>query len=201
MLNYDDRMSNEPLKMNVQFRKIEPRKYSAHNNVTSTKSEFNQIITKPLKKQELSPNAIHFGKFPIQKLLRIPFENCVRTFSKVEKIEDQIYIRFEMHKEWIDLIIRQIRNGQGNISDLTSKPMFNSDSLNVEVIEMDGQVMYCIGTRLSSFYMTFSDRYPYVYVVCGVEYLKENQDVVINKSTTKELKKGLLHYIFSKWSN
>ena len=75
MLNYDDRMSNEPLKMNVQFRKIEPRKYSAQNDVTSTKSEFSQIKTKPFKKQKLSPNAINFGKFPVQKLLRIPFEN------------------------------------------------------------------------------------------------------------------------------
>ena len=201
MLNYDDRMSNEQLKMNVRFKKIEPRKYSAQNDVTSTKSEFSQIMTKPLKKQKLSPNAIHFEKFPVQKLLRIPFENCVRTFSTVERIEDQIYIRFEMHKEWIDFIIRQILNRQGNTPDLMPNSEVSSDSLNVEVIEMDGQAMYCIGTRLSSFYMTFSDRYPYVYVVCGVEYLKENQDVVINKSTTKELKKGLLHYIFSKWSN
>lgn len=201
MLNYDDQMSNEQLKMNVQFRKIEPRKYSAHKNVTSKKSEFNQIITKPLKKQELSPNAIQFEKFPLQKLLRIPFEKCVRTFSKVEKIEDQIYIRFEMHKEWIDFIIRQILNRQGNTPDLTPNSEVSSDSLNVEVIEMDGQVMYRIGTRLSSFYMTFSDRYPYVYVVCGVEYLKENLDAVINISTAKELKKGLLHYILNKWSN
>jgi hypothetical protein len=201
MLNYDDRMSNEQLKMNVQFRKIEPRKFSAHNNVTSTKSEFNQMITKPLKKQELSPNVIHFGKFPVQKLLRIPFEKCVRTFSKVEKIEDQIYIRFEMHKEWIDFIIRQILNRQGNTPDLMPNSEVSSDSLNVEVIEMDGQVMYRIGTILSSFYMTFSDRYPYVYVVCGVEYLKENHDAVINISTAKELKKGLLHYILNKWIN
>lgn len=201
MLEHDDRMSNEQLKMNVQFRKIESNKYSSQNDVTSTKSEFSKIVTQPLKKQKLNPNAIHFGKFPVQKLLRIPFENCVRTFTTVERIEDKIYIRFEMHKEWIDLIIRQIRNEQGNISNLTSKPTFNGDSLNVEVIEMDGQAMYCIGTRLSSFYMTFSGRYPYVYVVCGIEYLKENQDVVINKSTTKDLKKGLLHYIFSKWSN
>lgn len=199
MLEHDDRMSNEHILLNIKFRRIEPSKEHKTVKATTHKSSYN--ITEPIKKQKLKPDEIYFGKLPIQKLVPIPFKNCVSYFSRIERGEYSIFIHFEMHREWIDYIIRFIRNKQENIADLTSNAELNCDSLDIEVIEMDGQAMYCIGTRLSSFYMTFSDRYPYVYVVCGVEYLKENQDAVINKSTTKELKKGLLHYIFSKWIN
>lgn len=201
MLNYDNQISNEQIRLNIKVKKIEQPKNNANKVVTSADSKINHKIIKSLKRQKLKPDEIHFGKLPIQKLVPIPFRNCVSYFSSIERGEYSIFIHFEMHREWIDYIIRLIRNKQENIADLTSNAEFNCDSLDIEVIEMDGQVMYSIGTRLSSFYMTFSERYPYVFVVCGTEYLVENKVCTKKQIPQKELKKGLLHYIFSKWSN
>jgi len=125
---------------------------------------------------------------------------CVRSLI-IERSDDLIYFNFKMQQNWLEFLIRKIRYGQGDLRNISSSPSNNSKLLNVDVVDVDGQVMYTLFTKFDCFHMTFSDRYPYVYVVCGVEYLKENQDAVINKSTTKDLKKRLLQYIFSKWSN
>lgn len=198
MLEHDDRMSNEHILLNINFRRIEPSK--EHKIVKATTHKSSYYITEPIKRQKLKPDDISFEKLPIQKLVPVPFMKCVRSLT-IERSDDLIYFNFKMQQNWLEFLIHKIRHSQSDLQNISSSPSDNSKLLNVDVVDVDGQVMYTLFSKFDCFHMTFSEKYTEVYMVCGIEYLVENKGCPKERIPQRELKKGLLHYIFSKWSN
>lgn len=198
MLEHDDRMSNEHIRLNINFRKIEPSK--EHKTIKSTTHKFSHNITEPIKRQKLKPDDISFEKLPIQKLVPVPFMKCVRSLN-IERSDDLIYFNFKMQQNWLEFLIRKIRYGQGDLQNISSSPSDNSKLLNVDVVDVDGQVMYTLFTKFDCFHMTFSEKYTDVYMVCGTEYLVEIKGCTKKQIPQKEIRKGLINYIMCKWTN
>jgi hypothetical protein len=191
--------NKENIQMNIKVRKFEP---IIQSDTTKTKSLIkNKSQTKEIKWQVLKPEDLEFGNLPIQKLLPVPFVNCIESFSRIEGSDNLIFIDVKMKKKWIDFLIDRIQNSDKNRDNLMSNENQNQTQLNIDISEIENKKIYNIYTFTNNFRFIFSDKYSHATIICGVEYLSKHNgasNVVISQ---KDIKKGLLNYIFKKWIN
>ena len=189
----------ENILLNITLSKINSIKQS--NTTESASFEGKKSKKTEIQKQVLKREDIQFEKLPIQKLLRVPFVNCIKSLARIERWDDLIFIDFKMEKKWMDFLIDRIQNSDKSHENLLSNPYHNETQINIDISEIDDARIYSVYTDNNAFRLTFSDRYLNVNVVCGVDYLKDNHGHAIDKMEQDQLKKGLLNYIIKKWSN
>ena len=191
--------NKENIQLNIKVRKFEPIIQSDAPKTKSLSEDKSQ--TKEIKWQVLKPEDLEFGNLPIQKLLPVPFVNCIESFSRIEKSDNLIFIDFRMKKKWIDFLIDRIQNPAKNHDNLISKQNQNETHIFIDISEMENNKIYNIYTITNNFRFMFSDQSLYATIVCGKEYLSnycEETNAVIPQ---KEIKRGLLNFIFKKWRN
>jgi hypothetical protein len=191
--------NKENIQLNIKVRKFEPIIQSDAPKTKSLSEDKSQ--TKEIKWQVLKPEDLEFGNLPIQKLLPVPFVNCIESFSRIKKSDNLIFIDFKMKKKWIDFLIDRIQNYDKNHDNLMSKQNQNETHIFIDISEMENNKIYNIYTITNNFRFMFSDQSLYATIVCGKEYLSnycEETNAVIPQ---KEIKRGLLNFIFKKWSN
>jgi hypothetical protein len=204
-----ERLKNDDFHLNIQVTKIEPNnqiyeKTKRVSTLSDTKKKSLRDIamnTKEIKRQLLKPEDLEFGNLPIQKLLPVQFVDCIESFSRIERSDNLIFINFKMKKKWIDFLIDRIQNPAKNHDNLISKQNQNETHIFIDISEMENNKIYNIYTITNNFRFMFSDQSLYTNIVCGKEYLSnycEETNAVIPQ---KEIKKGLLNFIFKKWSN
>jgi len=191
--------NKENIQLNIKVRKFEPIIQSDAPKTKSLSEDKSQ--TKEIKWQVLKPEDLEFGNLPIQKLLPVPFVNCIESFSRIEKSDNLIFIDFKMKKKWIDFLVDRIQNYDKNHDNLMSKQNQNETHIFIDISEMENNKIYNIYTITNNFRFMFSDQSLYATIVCGKEYLSnycEETNAVIPQ---KEIKRGLLNFIFKKWRN
>ena len=191
--------NKENIQLNIKVRKFEPIIQSDAPKTKSLSEDKSQ--TKEIKWQVLKPEDLEFGNLPIQKLLPVPFVNCIESFSRIKKSDNLIFIDFKMKKKWIDFLIDRIQNYDKNHDNLMSKQNQNETHIFIDISEMENNKIYNIYTITNNFRFMFSDQSLYATIVCGKEYLSnycEETNAVIPQ---KEIKRGLLNFIFKKWRN
>jgi hypothetical protein len=189
----------ENIRLNIKLSQIDSVKQANMSESVSfdrKKSKKTEIQKLVLKRED-----IQFEKLPIQKLLPVPFVNCIKSLSRIERWDDLIFMDFKMEKKWMDFLIDRIQNYGKNHEFFTHSPNQNETHINIDISEIDDARIYSVYTDNNIFRLSFSDRYLNVNVVCGVDYLKENYGHAIGKMEQEQLKKGLLNFIFKKWSN
>lgn len=189
----------ENIRLNITLSKIDSIKQS--NTTESASFDRKKSKKTEIQKQVLKREDIQFEKLPIQKLLPVPFVNCIKSLARIERWDDLIFIDFKMEKKWMDFLIDRIQNSDKSHGYLMSNPNQNESQINIDISEIDDARMYSVYADNNAFRLTFSDRHLNVNVVCGVDYLKENHGHAIDKMEQDQLKKGLLNYIIKKWSN
>jgi hypothetical protein len=189
----------ENIRLNITLSKIDSIKQS--NKTESTSFDRNKSEKTKIQKQVLKREDIQFEKLPIQKLLPIPFVDCIKSLARIERWDDIIFMDFKMEKKWMDFLIDRIQNFDKSHGYLMSNPYHNETQINIDISEIDDARIYSVYIDNNVFRLTFSDRYLNVNVVCGVDYLKENHGHAIDKMEQDQLKKGLLNFIIKKWSN
>jgi hypothetical protein len=177
MQEYFESTNKENIQLNIKVRKIEPLIQGDAPKTRPLSRDKSQ--TKELKWQVLKPEDLQFGNLPIQKLLPVPFVNCIESFSRIEGCDNLIFIDFKMKKKWIDFLINRIQHSDKNHDNL----------------------IYNIYTSTNSFRFLFSDQSLNANIVCGKEYLSNHREETNAVVPQKEIKKGLLKFIFKKWSN
>jgi hypothetical protein len=191
--------TNENIQLNIKVRKFEPIIQSDAPTTRSLSKD--KSPTKEIKWQVLKPKDIEFGNLPIQKLLPVQFVDCIESFSRIEGSDNLIFINFKMKKKWIDFLIDKVQNSDKNHYNLISKQNQNESRINAEISELKNNKIYNIYTITNNFRFMFSDQSLYANIVCGKEYVSsycEETNAVIPQ---KEIKSGLLNFIFKKWSN
>jgi len=191
--------NKENIQLNIKVRKFEPIIQSDAPKTKSLSEDKSQ--TKEIKWQVLKPEDLEFGNLPIQKLLPVPFVNCIESFSRIKKSDNLIFIDFKMKKKWIDFLVDRIQNYDKNHDNLMSKQNQNETHIFIDISEMENNKIYNIYTITNNFRFMFSDQSLYATIVCGKEYLSnycEETNAVIPQ---KEIKRGLLNFIFKKWRN
>ena len=202
-----ERLKNDDFHLNIQVTKIEPnnqiyektKRVSTLSDTKKNSLREGAINTKEIKRQVLKPEDLDFGNLPIQKLLPVPFVNCIESFSRIERSENLIFIDFKMKKKWIDFLIDRIQNSAENQVNLVSKQNENDLQINIEISEIENTKLYTVCTERDFFTLTFSDKYLYVHLLCDVDYLKEHQCHAIKEIHQEQIKKGLLNFIIKKW--
>ena len=204
-----ERLKNDDFHLNIQVTKIEPNnqiyeKTKRVSTLSDTKKKSlidSAMNTKEIKWQVLKPEDLEFGNLPIQKLLPVAFVNCIESFSRIEGSDNLIFIDLKMKKKWIDFLIDRIQNSDKNRDNLMSNENQNQTQLNIDISEMENNKIYNIYTITTNFRFMFSDQSLYANIVCGKEYLSNHCEETNAVTPQKEIKKGLLNYIFKKWSN
>ena len=204
-----ERLKNDDFHLNIQVTKIEPNNqiYEKTKRVSTlfdTKKKSlrdSTINTKEIIRQVLKPEDLEFGNLPIQKLLPVPFEHCIESYSRIERSERLIFIDLKMKKKWIDYLINRIQNSAENQVNLVSKQNKNDLQINIEISEIENAKLYTICTQRNAFRFTFAESFLYGSLVCGVDCLKEHQGHAIEEIHQEQLKKGLLNFIIKKWIN
>ena len=194
-----ERINEENIQLNIKVTKIEP---SIQGDATKTRflsKDKSQI--REIKRQVLKPEDLEFGNLPIQKLLPVPFEHCIESYSRIERSERLIFIDLKMKKKWIDYLINRIQNSTENQVNLVSKQNKNDLQINIEISEIENAKLYTICTQRNAFRFTFAESVLYASLVCGVDCLKEYQGHAIEEIHQEQLKKGLLNFIIKKWIN
>ena len=194
-----ERINEENIQLNIKVTKIEP---SIQDDATKTRflsKDKSQI--REIKRQVLKPEDLEFGNLPIQKLLPVPFEHCIESYSRIERSERLIFIDLKMKKKWIDYLINRIQNSAENQVNLVSKQNKNDLQINIEISEIENAKLYTICTQRNAFRFTFAESVLYASLVCGVDCLKEYQGHAIEEIHQEQLKKGLLNFIIKKWIN
>ena len=82
-----------------------------------------------------------------------------------------------------------------------SKQNQNESRINIDISELKNYKIYTIYMITNNFRFMFSDQYSNASIICGVEYLFDHHGGTNASIPQKEIKKGLLNYIFKKWSN
>ena len=190
--------NKENIQLNVKVRKIEPLIHDAPKTryLATDKSQ-----TRETKWQVLKPEDLEFGNLPIQKLLPVVFVKCIESFSRIEGSDNLIFIDVKMKKKWIDFLIDRIQNSDKNHDNLMSKQNQNETHIFIDISEMENNKIYNIYTITNNFRFIFSDQSLYANIVCGKEYLSNHCEETNAVIPQKEIKKGLLNYIFKKWRN
>ena len=94
------------------------------------KPESNQDISKNankidavkiVKRQQLSIDDIDISNLPIQKLLPIPFLECIESFSLIERGESLVFIDLTMHEKWLVYLIQKIQDSTIFIARASSR--------------------------------------------------------------------------------
>jgi len=204
-----ERLKNDDFHLNIRVTKIEPnnqiyektKRVSTLSDTKKNSLRDGAINTKEIKRQVLKPEDLIFGNLPIQKLLPVPFEHCIESFSRIERSENLIFIDFKMKKKWIDFLIDRIQNSAENKVNLVSKQNKKDLQINIEISEIGNAKIYTVCTQRNVFRFTFAESFLYAYLDCGVDCLKEHQGHAIEEIHQKQIKKGLLNFIFKKWIN
>jgi hypothetical protein len=191
--------NKENIQLNIKVRKFEPIIQSDAPQTRSLSKD--KSPTKEIKWQVLKPEDIEFGNLPIQKLLPVQFVDSIESFSRIEGSDNIILINFKMKKKWIDFLIDKVQNSDKNHDNLISKQNQNETRINVEISEMENNKIYNIYTITNNFRFMFSDQSLYANIVCGLEYLSNHNRELNAVIPQKEIKRGLLNFIFIKWSN
>jgi hypothetical protein len=199
MQEYFESTNKENIQLNIKVRKIEPLIQGDAPKTRPLSRDKSQ--TKELKWQVLKPEDLQFGNLPIQKLLPVPFVNCIESFSRIEGCDNLIFIDFKMKKKWIDFLINRIQHSDKNHDNLMSKQNQNESRINVDISELKNNKIYNIYTITNSFRFLFSDQSLNANIVCGKEYLSNHREETNAVVPQKEIKRGLLKFIFKKWSN
>jgi len=174
------------------------------------KPESNQDISKNankidavkiVKRQQLSIDDIDISNLPIQKLLPIPFLECIESFSLIERGESLVFIDLTMHEKWLVYLIQKIQDSIIIEDQLKSKNAFGSDKLEVDITEMENATTFGIYTNHQTFRMIFSDKFNNVMLICGLHILRANHEVIDEKISQEKIKKGVINRIVSKWIN
>jgi len=97
-----------------------------------------------------------------------------------------------MKKKWIDFLIDRIQNSAENQVNLVSKQNKNDLQINIEISEIGNAKIYTVCTQRNVFRFTFAELF---------DCLKEHQGHAIEEIHQKQIKKGLLNFIFKKWIN
>jgi hypothetical protein len=205
MKEYFEKGLNDDIRLNIKVnRKV------WKSNDQQQKSESNQDISKNankidavkvIKRQRLSIDDIDISKLPIQKLLPIPFLECIESFSLIERGESLVFIDFRMQKKWLGYLIQKIQDAT-NIEDQSkSKNALRNDKLEVDIIEMENATTFRIYTNHQTFRMIFSDKFNNVMLICGLHILRANHDVIDEKISQEKIKKGIVKRIVGKWIN
>jgi hypothetical protein len=209
MIENFERLQSEGIQMNISITRIETTSnlsYSKKRQKNSLTKENKVLKTdknpkQPTEKQKLKQGDIMFEKLPIQKFFPIAFEKCIETFYRIEKNEKLIFIDLKLEKEWQNYLINKIQNTTNYKEVQLSEPTKKRAHLNVDITEIGDKKVYHVYTYAYSFRFVFSDENLYANMVCGLEYLSihcEETNAVIPQ---KEIKRGLLNFIFKKWSN
>jgi hypothetical protein len=206
-----ERLQSEGIQMNISITRIETtsnlsdRKESKKNSLTKENKFLDRDRDKnpkqPIEKQKLKPRDIMFEKLPIQKFFPIAFEKCIETFYRIEKNEKQIFIDLKLEKGWQNYLINKIQNTTNYKEVQLSEPTKTRAYLNVDITEIGDKKVYHVYTCTYSFRFVFSDEYLYANMVFGLEYLSNYNGELNAVISQKEIKKGLLNYIFRKWIN
>jgi hypothetical protein len=190
--------NKENIQLNIKVRKIER---SIHDAPKTRCLATDKSQTKETKWQVLKPEDLEFGNLPIQKLLPVPFVDCIESFSRIEESDNLIFTDFKMKKKWIEFLIYKIQNSDKNHDNLIFKQNQNETHLFIDISEIENNKIYNIYTFASNFRFIFSDQYTHASIICGFEYLFDHHGGTNASIPQKEIKKGLLNYIFKKWMN
>jgi hypothetical protein len=189
---------------------IKVNKKVLRSNEVKQKSESNQDISINanntdavivVKRQQLSIDDIDISKLPIQKLLPIPFLECIESFSLIERGESLVFIDLTMHKKWLGYLIQKIQDATNNEDQTKSKNALRNDKLEVDITEMENVTTFGIYTNHQIFRMIFSDKFNSVMLICGLHILRANHDVIDEKISQEKIRKGIINRIVSKWIN
>jgi hypothetical protein len=191
------RINEEKIQFGIKVTKIEPIIQGDAPKTKYLRNDKSQ--TREIDKQVLKPEDIQFEKLPFQKLLPIPFVNCIKSFSRIERCDNLIFLDFQMEKKWIDFLIDRIQNSVKSSDNLMFKK--NQNETRIDISEIDNTKIYSVYESKNAFRLTFSNKFPNVILVGGVDYLKEYHDQVIDEIQQDQLKNILLNYIIKKWSN
>ena len=194
-----ERINEENIQLNIKVTKIEPIIQGDATKTRFLSKDKSQI--REIKRQVLKPEDLEFGNLPIQKLLPVPFAQCIESYSRIERSERLIFIDLKMKKKWIDYLINRIQNSAENQVNLVSKQNKNDLQINIEISEIENAKLYTICTQRNAFRFTFAESVLYASLVCGVDCLKEYQGHAIEEIHQEQLKKGLLNFIIKKWIN
>jgi hypothetical protein len=206
--NYE-RRQNEGIQLNISITRIETasnlsdKKEREKNSLTKE----NKVVDKdkkpkqPIERQKLKPEDIMFEKLPIQKFFPIQFEKCIESYDRIDRLGRLIFIDLKLEKRWLDYLIERI-HFQPKIQDMrSSEPLKSSSQINVHISEIGDKKIYSMYIETNSFRFMFSDQSLYAHIVCGKEYLSNYSEETNAVIPQKEIKKGLLNYIFKKWIN
>jgi hypothetical protein len=204
-----ERMQSEGIQMNISIKRIDTtsnlsyRKEGQKNSLTKENKvlKTDKNPKQPTEKQKLKQGDIMFEKLPIQKFFPIAFEKCIETFYRIEKNEKLIFIDLKLEKEWQNYLINKIQNTTNYKEVQLSEPTKTRAHLNVDITEIGDKKVYNVYTYAYSFRFVFSDENLYANIMCGLEYLSNHNGELNAVISQKEIKKGLLNYIFKKWIN
>ena len=191
--------TNENIQLNINVRKIEPLIQGDAPKTRYLSKDKSQ--TKEIKWQVLKPEDLEFGNLPIQKLLPVSFVNCIESFSRIEGSDNLIFIDVKMKKKWIDFLIDRIQNSDKNHDNFMANENQNQTQLNIDISEIENKKIYTIYTFTTNFRFIFSDQYSHASLICGVEFLFDHNRGTNASIPQKDIKKGLLNYIYKKWIN
>jgi len=204
-----ERLQSEGIQMNISITRIETTSMLSvrKESEKSSPTKENKVLKsdkkpkQPTEKQKLKKGDIMFEKLPIQKFFPITFEKCIETFYRIEKNEKLIFIDLKLEKGWQNYLINKIQNTTNYKEVQLSEPTKTRAYLNVDITEIGDKKVYHVYTCTYSFRFVFSDEYLYANMVFGLEYLSNYTGELNAVISQKEIKKGLLNYIFRKWIN
>jgi hypothetical protein len=204
-----ERSQSEGIQMSISIRRIERT-----SNLSDGKEREKNSLTKenkvvdtdknpkqPIEKQKLKPEDIMFEKLPIQKFFPIQFEKCIESYDRIDKYGRLIFINLKLEKRWLDYLIERIHSQPKSQDMRTSEQVKSSSQINVHISETGDKKSYTMFTDDYNFRFMFSDHSLYAYIVCGKEYLSNHLEEANAVISQKEIKKGLLNFIFKKWIN
>jgi hypothetical protein len=204
-----ERLQSEGIQMNISITRIE-----TNSNLSESKEREKNSLTKenkvlntdtkpkqPIEKQKLKPRDIMFEKLPIQKFFPIQFEKCIESYDRIDKYGRLIFINLKLEKRWLDYLIERIHSQPKTQDMRTSEQVISSSQINVHISETGDKKSYTMCTDDYNFRFMFSDHSLYAYIVCGEEYLSSHNGESNEVISQKEIKKGLLNFIFKKWIN
>ena len=90
----------ENIRLNIKVSKIDSIKQS--NTTESASFDRKKCKKTEIQKQVLKREDIQFEKLPIQKLLPVPFVDCIKSLSRIERWDDLIFMDFKMEKKWME---------------------------------------------------------------------------------------------------
>lgn len=197
--------NNENIQLNIQVRKIESLKteksLEKKNTVQKNTVQKNGGPTeKKIDIQKLKSKDIQFEKLPIQKLIPVPFVDCVKSFSRIERCGQLIFIEFQMEKKWIDFLVHKIQNFESSSRNNVFSSVTNPNKINVDILVVDNSHLYSIYTNSYGFKLTLSNKHTSANIICDVHYMVENIEGRKVLIPQEKIKKGLLNYIIKKWS-